>query len=238
MKGILLCVMLVSFHTGTAQALLTSADTLQKNSRTPFKSYQLIPPAGLILSGIIANGNGCESIKNEIAEERNEHWPGFRTRIDDYLQFSPIALAYGLDAFGVKSRNDFANRTAILIKGELTMLTVTHLLKNATRIQRPDFSNRASFPSGHTAQAFTAATFLSEEYRHRLKWMPYASYGVASTVGILRVANNKHYISDVLVGAGIGILSVKLAYWTHAYRWNKNRKNRGTAEAYPNFLQN
>lgn len=218
MKRILLCLLTPICM---AQPPLTSTDTLQKPAHTLFRSYQLLPPATLILGGILANGNGCESIKNEIAEERNEHLTGFRTRIDDYLQFSPFAIAYGLDAFGVKSRNDFANRTAILIKGELAMLAVTHSLKKTTHIQRPDLSNHASFPSGHTAQAFAAATFLSEEYRHRLKWMPYASYGIASSVGILRMANNKHFISDVLVGAGIGILSVKLAYWTHQYKWKK-----------------
>jgi membrane-associated phospholipid phosphatase len=51
--------------------------------------------------------------------------------------------------------------------------------------------------------------------------MPYASYTVASSVGLLRVANNRHYISDVLVGAGIGYLSMKVAYWTHQYKWGK-----------------
>lgn len=220
MKRILLCLLV---HTCIAQARLISVDTLQHPAHTNFRSYQLLPPATLILSGILVNGNGCESIKNEIAEERNEHLKGFRTHIDDYLQFSPFVIAYGLDALGLKSRNDFANRTAILIKGELGMLSVTHLLKKHTHIQRPDRSNHASFPSGHTAQAFAAATFLSEEYRHRLRWMPYASYGIASSVGILRMANNKHYISDVLVGAGIGILSVKLAYWTHQYKWKKKK---------------
>jgi len=54
--------------------------------------------------------------------------------------------------------------------------------------------------------------------------MPYAAYGVASGVGLLRVANNKHYISDVLIGAGIGILSMKAAYWTHQYKWKKHVK--------------
>ncbi|MCW5909878.1 MAG: phosphatase PAP2 family protein [Cyclobacteriaceae bacterium] len=187
-------------------------------------------PITLIATGLALSGNHPESVKNEIVEERNEHLYNFRTHVDDYLQFSPIAIAYGLDAFGVKSKTDIQNRTVILIKGELCVGLVTQVLKRTTHVQRPDFSNYHSFPSGHTAQAFAAATFLSEEYGHRFKWIPYVSYGIATSVGFLRMANNKHYISDVLVGAGIGILSMKVSYWTHQYKWNKKRNS--------NFLRN
>lgn len=178
----------------------------------------------MILAGIALNGNGSESLKNKIVAERNQHFPNFRNSLDDYFQYSPIAIAYSLDAFGSKSQTDVRNRTAILIKGELCMISVTQLLKKSTSIQRPDNTSYTSFPSGHTAQAFAAATFLNEEYKYTYKWMPYVSYSIASSVGILHMANNKHYISDVLVGAGIGILSMKLSYWTHQYKWNKNNK--------------
>lgn len=116
------------------------------------------------------------------------------------------------------------------------MIAITQLLKNTAHIQRPDQSNYASFPSGHTAQAFAAATFLNEEYKDRYKWMPYVSYGIATTVGVLRMANNKHYISDVLVGAGIGYLSMKISYWTHHYKWNRKKqiRNSDLIHQYPN----
>lgn len=187
---------------------------------------QIRTPASLVLAGIVVNGNSPESFKNELAEERNEKLSRFNTKLDNYLQFSPIAIAYALDAAGIKSRNDFANRTAILLKGEMMMFGTVTGLKAATHQLRPDGSARNSFPSGHTAQAFAAATFLSEEYKDRFKWMPYAAYGVASSVGLMRMANNRHYISDVLVGAGLGILSMKAAYWTHQYKWGgkKHRK--------------
>lgn len=154
--------------------------------------------------------------------------PGFHSGIDNYLLVAPIALAYGLDAVGIKSKTDILNRSVILLKGELIMYGTVNLLKNTTGVLRPDGSNRYSFPSGHTAQAFAAATFLSEEYKDRFKWMPYVSYGMASTVGMMRIANNKHYISDVLLGAGIGILSMKVAYWTHQYRWGQKKEFKKT----------
>ena len=188
-----------------------------------FTPGQTFIPAGLMALGIATIDNGRESIKNEIVEERNEHFLSFRTPVDNYLQFSPVVIAYGLDAFGVKSRTDLVNRSAILFKGELCMLGTVFLLKSLTHQLRPDGSNYSSFPSGHTAQAFAGATFLSEEYKERFKWMPYAAYSLASGVGVLRMANNRHYISDVLMGAGMGILSMKLAYWTHQYKWGKKK---------------
>lgn len=186
---------------------------------------KLFLPSALMISGVLLNGNGKESIKNEIAEERNEHLRNFSTHVDNYLQFSPIVIAYGLDALGYRSKTDLPNRTAILLKGELAMTGSVFLLKSLTHQLRPDKSGYNSFPSGHTAQAFAAATFLSEEYKDRFKWMPYAAYSIAASVGVMRVVNNKHYISDVLFGAGLGFLSMKASYWTHQYKW-KIRKTK------------
>ncbi len=182
-------------------------------------------PSILIISGVSTNGNAGEGFKKEIAEERNEYLSKFHTHIDNYLQFSPIAIAYGLDALGYKSKTDIRNRTAILLKGELLMTGAVFGLKKITHQQRPDNSGSNSFPSGHTAQAFAAATFLSEEYKNRFKWIPYVSYGIASSVGLLRMANNKHYISDVLMGAGLGILSMKASYLTHRYTLGRKNKS-------------
>lgn len=231
----LLLTLHICFAQNTDNSRAAKADTSGRDalSQNTFRIRRLYVPASLIITGLALNGNGPEAAKNEIVEERNEHWRHFRTHVDDYLQYSPVAIAYGLDMAGVKSRTDLKNRTAILLKGELCMLGVTHLLKNTTHIQRPDLSDYASFPSGHTAQAFAAATFLSEEYGHRLRWIPYVSYGIATSVGALRMANNRHYISDVLVGAGIGILSMKLSYWTHRYKWNKRKMTVGVADQLP-----
>lgn len=214
LTGILLCIF--SYTHSAAQ----SGDTLLPAARR-YDRYkkQLTIPVSLMLAGILTNGNGPESFKNELVEERNEHLLHFRTKADNYLQFSPVLIAYALDIAGIRSKNDVKNRTALLLKGELLMFSTVTLMKNTTHCLRPDRSAYNSFPSGHTAQAFAAATFLSEEYKDRFKWMPYAAYGMASTVGMLRMANNRHYISDVLVGAGLGILSTKIAYWTHRYKY-------------------
>jgi membrane-associated phospholipid phosphatase len=190
---------------------------VQQNFPLRFSAQQLIAPVALFANGLLVNG----STKFELAKWRNEQLPNFHTRIDDVLSVSPIVIAYGLDAFGLASKNDFWNRSAMLFKGELMMLGTVYVLKYTTKELRPDASDNHSFPSNHSAQAFLAATFISQEYKDKLPWLPYAAYTVAGSVAALRIANNSHYLSDVLVGAGIGILAQKVAYWTHQYRWGR-----------------
>jgi hypothetical protein len=195
-------------------------DSLQiENKRFDFQYKKLYVPVGLMVSGIIADGRGKESIKNEIVEERNEHLFGFKNHADDYAQFAPFVAIYGFEWAGMKPRTDWQNRTAILIKGQILNLGLVYILKKTLKETRPD-GTAYSFPSGHTANVFAGATMLSIEYGEEYKWVPYVSYGVATGVGVMRMANNKHYISDVLFVAGLGILSMKVAYWTHQYRWN------------------
>ena len=198
-------------------------DSLRVDHKIKFTWRQTWPAITLITAGLVANGKSPRSFKHEIADQRNEHMPNFHTRVDNFMQYSPIIIAYGLDAVGVRSRTDIINRTVILAKTGIIVYATVNSLKTATKILRPDGTSTKSFPSGHTAQAFAAATFLSEEYKDRFKWMPYVAYSLSSAVGACRIANNRHFISDVLVGAGIGILSTKLAYWTHQYKWNKRR---------------
>lgn len=165
----------------------------------------------------------------ELQQERNRHIPNFHHRADDYLQHAPIIAVYGLNWLGVEGKNDFVNRTAILIKSELVVGILTYSLKRITAVPRPDTKDLSSFPSGHTAQAFAAATFMAKEYGHQSIWYSIGAYTVATGVGAMRVMNNRHWASDVLVGAGIGILSTNLVYLTHQYRWGKKNKDRQTS---------
>lgn len=208
---------IVSLPTDTSYYLKESIVQLE------FHTKHLYAPSLLLINGILLNNNKSGSVKNQIVNMRSRHMPDFRTHIDDYLQYTPIALSYGLDAFGIESKTNFGDRTAVLLKAELLMTGTVFALKRIVGQIRPDGRANNSFPSGHTAQAFVAATFLSEEYKDRFKWMPYLAYGIAGSVGVLRMANNRHFISDVLFGAGLGILSVKFSYWTHQYKWGLKR---------------
>lgn len=66
----------------------------------------------------------------------------------------------------------------------------------------------SSFPSGHTTVAFAAATVFASEYKDR-PLVPVIAYTAATLIGISRITENKHWTTDVLVGAAVGYLSGK-----------------------------
>lgn len=72
-------------------------------------------------------------------------------------------------------------------------------LKYGVDRQGPDGSDQ-SFPSGHTARAFSGASYL--HYRYGWQW-GFPAYLAAGAVGYSRVDANKHYWSDVIAGAAI-----------------------------------
>lgn len=139
--------------------------------------------------------------------------PNFNTSVDDYIQYVPLATQLAMGLGGVKGRSK--NRWQIVVTDALAaamMATMVQGIKHCTSRTRPD-GTKNSFPSGHTATAFMGATLLAHEYGHKSIWIPITGYSLATATGVLRILNNKHYVSDVLVGAAIGILSAELAYW-------------------------
>jgi membrane-associated phospholipid phosphatase len=91
---------------------------------------------------------------------------------------------------------------ADLVRAQFVSQIVVQGVKFATRRERPDASNNHSFPSGHTASAFATASVLS---RH-LGWKAgVPAYGFATYVAMSRMAANKHHMSDVIMGAAVGL---------------------------------
>lgn len=142
-------------------------------------------------------------------------------RADDVFSLLPMPSVYVFDALGMKARHDFANRSLVLLKAELMMLGTVHMAKQLTNVMRPDSSDRFSFPSGHTAQAFVAASFWHHEMGHHGKGYIVAGYAMATAVASLRVMHNKHWVSDVVAGAGTGLLAAEIAYRTHRFKKRK-----------------
>jgi membrane-associated phospholipid phosphatase len=177
----------------------------------------------LILTGVglIAITDNEVFDKWEVEELRARVAPNFKTHADDYIVAAPAIALYALDAFGIKAKNNIANRTALLLKSEVMVSVATFSLKKITHEQRPDHTTDDSFPSGHTSHVFMAATLLHHEYGADHPWVSVFGYATATGVGVLRIMNDRHWISDVLVGAGIGVLSANVAYATHRYKWGK-----------------
>ena len=135
-----------------------------------------------------------------------------KTHADDYIQYVPAVAVYGLDFAGVKAKHNLRDRTFLMASSYLLSTVTVQTLKRTTHVKRPDESDRFSFPSGHTATAFVGAHLLFKEYKDISPWIGVAGYAVASGTGVLRIINRKHWVSDVVAGAGFGILSVEVSY--------------------------
>ena len=175
------------------------------SSRLYQMTYVGVP---LVAAGLIVKGED-----EHFRSLRNDYMPRFRNHTDNYLQYAPAAVMLGLKTAGVESRSSWGRMLVSDAFAAALMGSVVNTLKTTTHVTRPDGSNNHSFPSGHTATAFMTATMLSKEYGHKSPWISVGAYTTATATGLMRMANNKHWLSDVLTGAGIGILSTEMGYW-------------------------
>ncbi len=135
----------------------------------------------------------------------------FKTGIDDYSQFFGPAMVVGLKLGGYEGRSDWPRLLASAGMSYGIMALLVNGIKYTAKEMRPDGSSANSWPSGHTATAFVGATLLHKEYGlTRSPWWSVAGYSVAAATGVMRVLNNRHWVSDVMSGAGIGIMSGEL----------------------------
>ena len=202
-------------------------DTIPQNDSThKFKFKQLIIPSVLIGYGVIGiESDQLKLFNTQIKEEINEDIDE-KITIDDFAQYAPALSVYGLNAFGIKGKHNLKDRTIILGTSYLLMSASVLSLKSITKVERPDGSAFNSFPSGHTATAFAGAEFLWQEYKDVSILYGISGYIIATGTGAFRIYNDRHWLTDVLAGAGIGILSTKIAYWINPWIQEKIFKSK------------
>ena len=199
-------------------AELKSVSILHIRGQNPPNVKSFIVPAVLISYGLVSLGNNAvRRLDYSTKDELQEDHPLFANHLDNYLQFAPIVAVYGLNLAGVKGKHSIVDQTALYVLSFGIMGVSTTVGKKIFGRERPDGADHSSFPSGHTANAFAAAEFLNQEYRDVSPWIGYAGYTVATATGVLRLYNNKHWLSDVVVGAGVGIASTKIAYLVYPH---------------------
>ncbi|MBI9065358.1 MAG: phosphatase PAP2 family protein [Marinilabiliaceae bacterium] len=164
-------------------------------------------------AALFALGTYSWQYRKNIRELRNRYIPTYENRLDDYIQYTPALAVYGLNLAGVQGKHSLERATvSYALSGLMTFGLVTSM-KYSIKELRPDESSRNSFPSGHTANAFMNATFFHKEYgQYRSPLYSFFGYALASWTGVMRQLNNRHWMPDVLVGAGIGVLMTELAY--------------------------
>ena len=171
----------------------------------------------LVIAVYLHNGDGFlsqffENTNLYIRGLRNMHTPAFHQTYDNYLQLLPLILLLGLKLGGVRGRFGWKRLMAFIILSLILTQLVVNGIKLTTGVLRPDESNYFSFPSGHTATAFMAATLFYKEYGFKGYWVGLVAYAAAIITGFTRILNNRHWLFDVIVGAALGILLTDLAY--------------------------
>jgi len=168
----------------------------------------------LFVAGIAIKGDKAMFAQNNKEGKKNTQLlTDFKTGIDDYSQYFGPALTVGLKLGGYEGRSDWPRLLASAGMSYGIMAALVNGIKYTAKEMRPDGSQANSWPSGHTATAFVGATLLHKEYGlTRSPWFSVAGYGVATATGVMRILNNRHWISDIMSGAGIGIMSTELGY--------------------------
>ena len=219
----------VSLTESTAMELTTTAgkwkpdfDFFKQKTNPDVKAYMFMDDLTFVGIPLFAAGWAVKGDKamfrvNQKAEEggkkNTQLLTDFKTGIDDYTQFFGPAAVVGLKLGGYEGRSDWPRLLASAGASYAIMAGFVNGIKYSAKEMRPDGSTANSWPSGHTATAFVGATLLHKEYGlTRSPWWSVAGYGVATATGVMRVLNNRHWISDVMSGAGIGIMSTELGY--------------------------
>lgn len=176
---------------------------------TSTKAYRML----FVGTPLIVGGVVMQAYDSDFQRLRNGYSRSFRHDYDDWLQYAPAGAMVALKACGVRGRSSWGRMLVSDAFSAGLMAIGVNSLKYSCRVMRPDGSSRNSFPSGHTATAFMAATMLHKEYGHRSPWYSIGGYTVATVTGVTRQLNNRHWMSDIMVGAGIGILATELGYF-------------------------
>ncbi len=224
---LLMFALLLRCGTGFAQTKDSMAlpkvivDSVNKQLKAPIKVTPInlrdaIVPTVFIAYGVIALFPGPLNKFNYTVQEQ-VYTDGSHKKVpyDNFILAAPVLTVYALNIAGIHGKNNLIDRSAIFGIANLIGNGGGFLIKNFSHVLRPDSSDRFSFPSGHTFNAFLGSEFLMKEYRDRSIWIGIAGHAVAAATGYLRIYNDKHWFNDVIAGAGLGIISTKIAYWSY-----------------------
>ncbi|MBZ5631288.1 MAG: phosphatase PAP2 family protein [Acidobacteriia bacterium] len=157
--------------------------------------------------------------------------------VSDFGVAALLATGGGSYLWGVTTGNSERRLTGLLTgEAVVNSLLVTEALNLATGRQRPNEGDGRgrfwvggnSFPSGHAAIAWSAATVLAHRYEN-----PFAkllAYATAATVSATRVTGGKHFTSDALIGSALGWYIGRQVYLAHSHAADADMANWGTFE--------
>ena len=179
-------------------------------SRFPFGEFAF--STALVGIGAVGLENDNLKFQNfEINDEISEASLKYRS-FDNFSQYVPVSAVLILNLSHLNGKHNTLDLSCSIITAFTIMSTSVVLLKSITHEQRPDGSAYNSFPSGHTATAFAGAEILRVEYGRQYPVIAFSGYSVTVLTGFMRMYNRRHWLTDVVAGAGVGILSARVAY--------------------------
>lgn len=195
--------------------LIVDTTFKQKDTRTQyFKPVTLIVPGTFAVYVALKPAiSGIRNLDNDIMAQMKNNHLNFHTHADDYLMWEPSASLYVMDAFKVKTKHTFKEH--LLLDAGSIVITggIGYVMRQVSGHISAYNSQGTEFPSGHTANAFRGAEIIHQELKDDHKLLSYSGYLVATSVGVLRIYNKDHLLTEVLAGAALGMLSTKLTYW-------------------------
>lgn len=211
-------IVLISFCLSSfyINAVNKQSDSLRiVSNEEKFHLKQLILPASLIAVGSFGASNGWfnKHVDNEVRDWMKDWRGDNRFHADDYIQYVPAVSYLGLGVLGVETKHSFQERLAVLGTSYLAMGILVNSIKWSVDRKRPNSPAMNSFPSGHTATVFMGAELMRIEYKEVSLWYGIGAYTIATGVAFMRLYNDRHWCSDLLAGAGLGILSARIGYW-------------------------
>lgn len=189
--------------------IIVEAKSLDSTITKSIYKKSIVPASLIVVGSLISNSNFEKSLQTDL---RNQVGNDYANKIDNFILFAPIIEMYAADVIGLKSKNHWFDQSKNLFISNLLSSAITNRLKVIVGKTRPSGGDY-SFPSGHTTIAFTNAAVLYQEFKETSPLLAYSGFTFATATGGFRMLNNKHYLSDVLMGAGIGILITELIYY-------------------------
>lgn len=223
MKRLLLFILVFFLSIGLF-ASNARVDTIMVKSNNACKSELREKPFETIALGIpmLISGVSLKHYDNNLSNSQTVFAHEHSAKVDDYLRFAPGVLMYGLKLAGVQSASSWKKMIVADAFSAALMVGSVELLKRTTDYRRPDGSDYRSFPSGHSAMAFMMATMLRKEYGCVSPLYSIGGYALATYTSMSRVVSNRHWTSDVLCGAGIGIISTEIGYYLSELIFKEN----------------
>lgn len=170
---------------------------------------------------------GLLTLTNDRFRERNAIFQHHHSSKIDYLPAAaPLIATWTLKGLGLESRSKIKRITMANALALGIGVSTSQLLKHSLNEKRPNGKDEHSLPSGHATIAFISATILDREYGHYSPWISIAGYSAALATQFHRIHQNAHYLNDVIVGAGLGIVSTNLAYYITDLFWGEKEINK------------